>query len=151
MGDGNDHLPIKTEFGLYSVRFGKILFNLAAVFFVLSILSVLSYFVAPLFIFLVFVFAILIMLVTLGMIFIPFPDYFTRLGEFTENTLDIAGKAGSLWLAFTVVALAAAVLFIPFSFADRRSYRFARMAVVIVISIYCIVALIVGGIMGALS
>ncbi len=151
MGNGDNHLPIKAEFGLYSARFGKILFNLAAVFCVLSIMSVLAYFVAPVLILMAFFFTISAVILTLGLILIPFPDLFSRLGEFSENSIDIASKVGSLWLAFATVALVTAVLFLPIAIADRRSRLSVRIFVAVVILLYCIIVLVIGGVLGVSS
>ena len=134
--------PCKMAAKMYMVRLGKILFGLSLIALIVSILPTVSFLMIAAY-FLVWV---IIVIFSLGTIFVTNPDFANSLisgTDFLANVTTTLHEASLYLLPFTIIATILAITFLALDKTDRHVARITFASIFLAIAIIMLIIRIV--------
>ena len=135
----NPQNTFKRELGCFSLRLGKIFFNLSIFFLVLCICGILSLISTVVMI----VFGIVVTLATLGTVFVIMPNFWSNL----ISGINIAGNVSEFLMSnfyiFASIAVACSILSIIISALDKQNKHKGKIVIASIVLAVTIVSIII--------
>ena len=128
---------------LYSVHLGKIFSNLSIVFVVISLASLVTVIATGL----MFLFGLILIIISLGTVFIYIPNYFDMLLSGTEFMGGVAGFLNQFWPVLTPLAIVLAgvsIVLLAMDKHERHTGRIVLSSIIVGIAVLTLILLIAG-------
>ena len=135
--------PAKTMARLYSVHLGKIFSNLSIVFVVIGLASLVTVIATGL----MFLFGLILIIMSLGTVFLYIPNYFDMLLSGTEFMGGVAGFLNQFWPVFTPLAIVLAgvsIVLLAMDKHERHTGRIVLSSIIVGIAVLTLILLIAG-------
>lgn len=128
---------------LYSVHLGKIFSNLSIVFVVISLASLVTVIATGL----MFLFGLILIIISLGTVFIYIPNYFDMLLSGTEFMGGVAGFLNQFWPVLTplsIVLAGVSIVLLAMDKHERHTGRIVLSSIIVGIAVLTLILLIAG-------